>query len=452
MLILPAQKRWTLRHFPALTLALAAVNILVFFALQSDEEDMASWQASVDFYQSSGLAGIEDSLYERHLREMVDTERLTLLTEQRGNPAILLQLVETDERFLERMASGAILAVSDPAYEEWAALRERLNALAADGFTERFMLHYRDPSWYQWLTHAFLHGGSGHLFGNMLFLILIGVLVEPALRPGHFLLAYAGCAILAGLASWLLHTGSVSGMLGASGAIAGLMGMFTTLYARRKVRFVYWILVYFDYVRAPAIILLPAWLGWELAQLLFVQSNVAYEAHAAGLASGAFIGWGFRRLGRVDEAYLDSQSADDPAESNTVDIESIRQSIRSLDIDRAQKLAQRRCAEHPHDLESRQLLYQASRFTPERGLYHEAARWLLLNAPNSPQIVDNWLDYRQVTEGRVRLSPQQMTALAQRLLAFNPDQARRLVVWLRKKAPGTPGLEAAIQSLRQRLS
>lgn len=449
MLILPAQKRWSLRHFPALTLILALVNVLVFFAFQAGEADADAWGESLQFYQSSGLAEIEAPLYERHLREVADNDRQNLLAAHRGDVGILLQLVDSDARFLQRMESGAILARTDPLFVRWSNLRSQLDAISGSGFTERFMLRYRDPAWYQWLTHAFLHGSFGHLFGNMLFLLLIGVLVEPALRPAHFLVAYGCCAIVAGMASALLHTGSVSGMLGASGAIAGLMGMFTTLYGRRRVRFVYWILVYFDYVRAPAIILLPAWLGWELVQWFFVESNVAYEAHAAGLACGALIGWSCRRLGLVDESFLAAQSADAEPAATTVSADAIRQALRTLDVDDAQKMARRRCMQMPDDLESRHLLYQATRFTPERDAYHDAARWLLLQARDTGSLGSTWSDYRKTTSGKIRMTPSQMAILAQRLAAVDQTEARRLVGWLRKKAPQTPELNAAIQSLRK---
>lgn len=112
------------------------------------------------------------------------------------------------------------------------------------------------------------------------------------MRPG----APIAITTIGGLASvgfyWLVATPSLVPGIGASGAIAGLMGMYTVLYWTRPMRFFYFILVYFDYVRLPAIVLLPLWIGSQLVQMaLDGDSQINYLAHLGGLLGGALIGW-----------------------------------------------------------------------------------------------------------------------------------------------------------------
>jgi hypothetical protein len=88
------------------------------------------------------------------------------------------------------------------------------------------------------------------------------------------------------------------------------MGAFCILWGRRKVRFFYWFFIVFDYVRAPALLLLPLWLGWELLQWsLRDGERVAYEAHAGGIVGGVVLGWLLARFGGLREAYFDSAAA-----------------------------------------------------------------------------------------------------------------------------------------------
>ncbi|MDZ7748084.1 MAG: rhomboid family intramembrane serine protease [Halofilum sp. (in: g-proteobacteria)] len=101
-------------------------------------------------------------------------------------------------------------------------------------------------------------------------------------------------------------------LVGASGAVAGLMGLCGVLYGRRPIRFFYFIGVYADYVKAPALVLLGLWLGKEVFQFLRYSelSNVAYTAHIGGLLTGAAAGAAVRfGTGAVDEAALDEPRA-----------------------------------------------------------------------------------------------------------------------------------------------
>src|SRR5690606_22699464 len=138
-------------------------------------------------------------------------------------------------------------------------------------------------------------------------LALIGLLVEGALGHGLFLAVYLLGGMGSALLSLLWRMGETGGALGASGAIAALMGAYCVLWGRRKVRFFWWFFVVFDYVKAPALVLLPVWLGWEVLNMAFnSQANIGFDAHAGGIVCGALLALGVRRLGWERREFLDA--------------------------------------------------------------------------------------------------------------------------------------------------
>ena len=146
--------------------------------------------------------------------------------------------------------------------------------------------------WSGIVTSMFLHGGLMHLLGNMLFLYIFGDNVEDALGHVGFLLFYLACGIFAALIHYWSNPLSEIPTVGASGAIAGVLGGYLMLYPRARVDVAIIFFVFFQ------IIQLPAWfmLGyWFLIQLLFGMASdpttggVAYWAHAGGFIAGVVL-------------------------------------------------------------------------------------------------------------------------------------------------------------------
>ena len=120
----------------------------------------------------------------------------------------------------------------------------------------------------------FLHGSVSHLIGNMIFLWLVGCILEYGMGRRYYPVLY----ILGGLIAVLLyfavkHT-SIVPLVGASGAIAGLMGAFGVIFGRERVRIFLSLGFYFNYFKVRAIYLLPLWVGNELYQLFFVHIHL----------------------------------------------------------------------------------------------------------------------------------------------------------------------------------
>lgn len=140
------------------------------------------------------------------------------------------------------------------------------------------------------LTHMFLHGGILHLLGNMWFLWFFGTKVEEVYGGMPFLVFYLICGVCAALAQWAAYSGAVVAMLGASGAISGVMGAYLVIYPRQKV----FSIIFFWPAWVPAWVLMLAWFAYQVLFGLAAQVNVdtggtAWFAHIGGLASGILL-------------------------------------------------------------------------------------------------------------------------------------------------------------------
>ena len=246
----------------------------------------------------------------------------------------ILAAMQHDREFMRDLKGGVLLPASDPAYEAWRQQRERFEGLLKEVFTERFALQ-PGGSWFGLLTHQFLHGDAMHWFGNMLVLLLAGPFAEAALGRTRFLLAYLFSGACAG-ALFLSLNGQA--LVGASGAIAGAMAMVAVLYGTRKVPVFYWLFVYFNTARVPALLLLPVWLVIEAVQwALSPGSRVAYTAHIGGFLAGALAAWLLKSGHRPEvQKILDEQFAgDDDRDRRATLLHEAQQAAARLDTRRA---------------------------------------------------------------------------------------------------------------------
>jgi rhomboid family protein len=141
------------------------------------------------------------------------------------------------------------------------------------------------------LSSLFLHGGWLHIAGNMLFLWVFGDNVEDAMGHGPFLVFYLICGVAANLIHILTHPLSGDPTIGASGAIAGVLGAYLILYPRARVLCLVWLWIFVRFLWVPAVFFLPVWILFQLVSglaSLGVQQagGVAFWAHIGGFLSG----------------------------------------------------------------------------------------------------------------------------------------------------------------------
>ena len=144
-------------------------------------------------------------------------------------------------------------------------------------------------SWHGLVTSMFLHGGFMHLLGNMLFLWIFGDNLEDAFGHVGFLLFYLASGVGAGLAHVYAAPMSPIPTVGASGAIAGVLGGYLLLYPKARVDVILIFIVFFKVFTVRAWLMLGLWFGLQLFNGAAVDPDgggVAYWAHAGGFAFG----------------------------------------------------------------------------------------------------------------------------------------------------------------------
>jgi len=170
-------------------------------------------------------------------------------------------------------------------FQAWAVVPEQLTAKP-------------QGEWITLFSSQFLHGGWLHLGGNMLFLWIFGNNVEDCLGHIKYLLFYLVCGALASLAHWFFSMDSAIPSLGASGAIAGVMGAYIIRYPKAKIVTLIPLYFIFTTVRIPAFLFLGLWFiqqaFYSIASLpqtsISAPGGVAYWAHAGGFVFGAILG------------------------------------------------------------------------------------------------------------------------------------------------------------------
>jgi len=146
------------------------------------------------------------------------------------------------------------------------------------------------PVWITLITAMFLHGGLLHLAGNMLFLWIFGGNVEDRLGHFGFLAFYLSCGLLAGSAQVLAAPTSPIPMVGASGAIAGVLGAYFMLFPRSRVLTLLLLPFYVKLVYVPAVFFLGAWFLMQLLSLpQGANGGVAFAAHVGGFIAGLLL-------------------------------------------------------------------------------------------------------------------------------------------------------------------
>jgi membrane associated rhomboid family serine protease len=147
------------------------------------------------------------------------------------------------------------------------------------------------PAWYTPLTSMFLHGGWLHLIGNMWFLWVFGNNVEDSMGHLRYITFYLLCGVAAAAVQSVLDPSSAIPMVGASGAISGVMGAYVLLYPRVQVHMLVVLVIIVTRIRVPAFMMLGYWF---LLQLLggaatsgSEDGGVAFWAHVGGFLAGA---------------------------------------------------------------------------------------------------------------------------------------------------------------------
>jgi membrane associated rhomboid family serine protease len=167
------------------------------------------------------------------------------------------------------------------------------------------------PAYFAWptlVTSMFLHGGWMHVIGNMWYLWIFGDNVEDRLGHGRFIVFYLLCGVVAAFGQILIEPHSTLPTIGASGAIAGVMGAYFVLYPHSRVLTLVTIIFFWEIIEVPAIALLGFWFLMQLFNAGAIamtastgRGGVAFMAHVAGFVCGIAAVFVFRKRQRPEQ-------------------------------------------------------------------------------------------------------------------------------------------------------
>jgi membrane associated rhomboid family serine protease len=197
---------------------------------------------------------------------------------------------EDRQIFELRLARGLILGKNSSDFQKWVETRREAEAAVRglDAYLAQKMGFFPERG-FDWrlLTSLFLHGDFMHLLMNMLFLFLFGCNVEDHWGRLKYLAFYVVAGVAANLAHYASDPRGDLPLVGASGAISGVMGAFVVFHAFTKIRFFWWFIL-FGFFEVPAVVTIAAWFLLQVLNVVVfhLDSVVAYWAHIGGFLFG----------------------------------------------------------------------------------------------------------------------------------------------------------------------
>ena len=295
MIIPIGHEHETVRRLPWVSIVIIAINTLVFLFVAlpgANHEDLVRHKAVevFEYWQQHPYLDLPEEFAKTTLPEG-QREQLKVATEAFKNlhPGAAGADHSLEKRKLDTLVQSYFEAQADSPFLSWGLVPA-------------------NPSLAGLFTSMFMHAGWLHFLGNMFLFYLAGLIVEDAFGRPLFAGLYLASGVVAALAHMAAFPHSTIPLVGASGAIAGVMGAFLVRFARTKLRFAYffWVIVIIrGTFTAPAWLMLPLWLLEQLFYASMVTSGggVAYWAHVGGFAFGAAVAWGIWAL-RIEERYI----------------------------------------------------------------------------------------------------------------------------------------------------
>ncbi len=354
------------RRWPIITFVLIGLNILIFLMTHGAIEEQAPQRAEVRVHliilaalhpelKTSGpatvfISGLKDSLGERW------------------------ESIASPSRQVEDPWDAEIRRVQDPIelQGDMDELCQEFEAVEQGSILNKYAYVPAHPRAISYVTANFLHGGWIHLIGNMWFLWLAGFILEDTwgrvIYPLFYLVAGAAALQFYG---WCAH-GSYLPLIGASGAVAALMGAFLVRFPKMKIEMLLFLIVFRIRFKAPAYWLLPLWLAMEFfyGSALGTTSPVAHWAHVGGFLFGMAGAFALQQSGM-------EQKANDAIESKlswsgAPEVVQASEAMERGKLDEAASILQKHVAANPNSADALNLLQQAHWRRSDMAAYRDA--------------------------------------------------------------------------------
>jgi membrane associated rhomboid family serine protease len=288
------------RRWPYVTMAIIALNLLVFLGTHWKIEEESQQIAQLEVHILVLDAAHPDIQVPPAAQKMVDAF-------SHENAQLWHRLRDGEQGPVDAWDIQMRDWTPEQASAEMANLSQQLEQAQHDSILQRFAYYSYRPTPQSFLTANFLHGGWMHLIFNMWFLWLAGTILEDVWGRVAFPIFYLVGGVVALLVQGAIYPNSIIPVLGASGAIAALIGAFLVRFPKTKIQLgmLWWVRFY--KFSTPAYILLPLWLVIQLfwGMLTGAGGGVAYWAHIGGFAFGVVGALALRYTGiesKLDQA------------------------------------------------------------------------------------------------------------------------------------------------------
>jgi len=389
MLIPIKHENMEARRWPIITIGLIVINTLILLitstTMEKEAPELGGTKAHIIL-----LAAAHPDL------TMTDQERQLVEDFKTENPTEWAQVQSPTHNLIDGW-DAKMRMMEDPhaLQAEMDSLGAKYAELASTSIQEQYAFTPAHPRLLTYFTATFLHGGWLHLIGNMWFLWLAGFVLEDVWGRPLYLAFY----LIAGAAALQFHAwtnpGSIIPCVGASGAVAALMGAFLVRFPKMKIEML-WIFGFFRTYRfqAPAYWLLPLWVLVEVfyGTLFGKASGVAHWAHVGGFLFGAVGALALRYSGL--ETQVNKRIEKDLAWVADPEIDQANQHMEHGQLDDAAALVQQHLAAKPNSIDGWNILRQIHWRKSELPAYHEATAKtceLHLKAKNPDAA---WQDYQ----------------------------------------------------------
>lgn len=386
MIIVPTEKRFDWQHAPISLFIIVTLNVLIFYAYQTG--DSSQFDEALNNYINEGIFLKEVPHYKNFLAQKEANEELELFEEleRQSQTAIAAALMLQDEPFYNHMIDNGSEFFEPGYYEYWLYHRQWMHDLMYSISFHKFGVTPNDLKITSLITHQFLHANTMHLIGNMFFLIICGFAVEAAIGHRNFLLFYLMTGIAGGLAQCMMDWQSDVPLIGASGAVSGVMAMYLGIFRLKKIEFFYWFFVFVGYFRAPALFILPFYIGKELIDLWSSpESNVAFMAHVGGFIAGAALiaATIWFKPDTLNQDYIEADQSTDPEQ---LSLNEIYQSLDKFQFNRVSQLLDSHVKTYGSHFDLLVLKYKLTQFSNPKNADPLLAKIIGFPRPNPAQL------------------------------------------------------------------
>jgi membrane associated rhomboid family serine protease len=401
MLIPIRHENMSARRWPVVTLALIAINTIVFLATHDALTHQAPELGKVKAHILILAATHPELNLKPEAQQLVTNFKTRYPTEW-------LKIQDPSHKIIDAWDARMRL-VDDPEQlqQEMDSLAQQLIELRTSSLLEQYAFVPAHPTSISYLTANFLHGGWLHLIGNMWFLWLAGFVLEDVWGRGLYSVFY----LLAGAAALQFHAwanpGSIIPTLGASGAVAALMGAFLVRFPKMNIEMM-WIFMFRRYrFKAPAYTLLPLWLLIEVfyGSLFGQMSGTAHWAHVGGFLFGAIAALGLKYSGL--EHKMNQAIEEEVSWQNDPEIVHASELVGSGNLDEALPILKEYLAKKPNSVDACSLIREIHWRKGDIPMYLAYTERLcsLHLADRQPQAA--WQDYEEfVQNGGQKLAAQ----------------------------------------------